>query len=986
MLNHFRRTFTALAALAAFSPVFADTPSFNRTVPNRQAEVRQEIHQQFPKLNAPNVTYQMTGLPGGLSFDATKRLVTGDAKKAGSWNATYTATDANGVTTRAYPVFTVSPAGTSTSLVMGGMGSLPSNAQMIEPVDTTQTTSVTVNAGVAVTFEGVSDGGKNPLWTFSDTQTTVSGFGPLQHTFQAAGDYTVTFGIAPDINYESSSVTLQVHVNGALPAPTIASFTASPTSLLVGQSTTLSWSVTNATSLSLSNVGTVTGTSSVQSPTATTTYVLTAQNGSGTTTASTTVSVAPVVVTLTPKPTSVAPGSATVFSASVSGAVNTAVDWSASGGSLSATTGASVTWTAPASGGPFTITAASAALPSRTDAGTVSLSGSAPVITASPTSQTVTAGATATFSVSATGGGTLAYQWRKNGTDIAGASSATYTTPATQTTDSGSTFLAVVSNAYGSATSASATLTVNPATPTAPTITTQPASRTVAVNQTATFSVVVSGTSPFTYQWRKNGSAIPGATASTYTTPPAQASDTGSTFNVVVSNSVGSANSINATLTVLTSGTAPSITVQPQGKTVSPGQTATFSVTATGTAPLSYQWKKGGVDIPGATASSYTTPATQTSDNGSTYTVVITNPFGGATSSAATLTVVSSAVMVWKRDIVYLGGKEIAEVESTGAVHTTLVDHLGSPRLVVGAGGAIESEQKYLPFGEALDRSGSLTTLKGFTNHEQTDPSGLIYMQARFYGPMYHRFLSPDPARDQHFEQTQSWNIYSYVQNNPVMKFDPTGEGGFWAGVWDGIKSYPGQVWQTVRHPIQTAERQQAQRMASVDKHGFVGAVAREAGKEFVKALPSGGQLLAAGQAAVQASGGDTHGAGKTLGGQLASDVTTLATAYAGAKLGSLGGAGAAGGEATAGAGKVETVLQGIDDVGAKVQMNPLNPATLQEVNATIKLPDGRSVNVRVETHPIPGSNGQPVRHGNVDVLAPAKNKTVLIRKRYIEN
>lgn len=49
-------------------------------------------------------------------------------------------------------------------------------------------------------------------------------------------------------------------------------------------------------------------------------------------------------------------------------------------------------------------------------------------------------------------------------------------------------------------------------------------------------------------------------------------------------------------------------------------------------------------------------------------------------------------------------------------------------------------------------------------------------MQARFYLPMYGRFASPDPARDQHFEETQSWNIYSYVRNNPVMMTDPTGE------------------------------------------------------------------------------------------------------------------------------------------------------------------------------------------------------------------
>ena len=48
-------------------------------------------------------------------------------------------------------------------------------------------------------------------------------------------------------------------------------------------------------------------------------------------------------------------------------------------------------------------------------------------------------------------------------------------------------------------------------------------------------------------------------------------------------------------------------------------------------------------------------------------------------------------------------------------------------------------------------------------------------MQARFYAPWYGRFLSPDPARDQHFEETQSWNIYSYVRNQPTMMIDPTG-------------------------------------------------------------------------------------------------------------------------------------------------------------------------------------------------------------------
>ena len=83
----------------------------------------------------------------------------------------------------------------------------------------------------------------------------------------------------------------------------------------------------------------------------------------------------------------------------------------------------------------------------------------------------------------------------------------------------------------------------------------------------------------------------------------------------------------------------PLITTQPVSQTVGVGQTATFVVAATGAAPLSYQWQKNGVNIAGATAASYTTPATTTSDSGSTFGVLVSNTAGTVTSSAATLTV-----------------------------------------------------------------------------------------------------------------------------------------------------------------------------------------------------------------------------------------------------------------------------------------------------------------------------------------------------------
>jgi hypothetical protein len=114
------------------------------------------------------------------------------------------------------------------------------------------------------------------------------------------------------------------------------------------------------------------------------------------------------------------------------------------------------------------------------------------------------------------------------------------------------------------------------------------------------------------------------------------------TASVRVSSQVGSV-TVPVTLTIRSTATvAPSITTQPASQTVSAGQTATFRVTATGTAPLSYQWRKNGAAISGPGSSSYTTPATTTADNGSTFSVVVTNSAGSATSNSATLTVTST--------------------------------------------------------------------------------------------------------------------------------------------------------------------------------------------------------------------------------------------------------------------------------------------------------------------------------------------------------
>src|SRR5438128_754898 len=275
-----------------------------------------------------------------------------------------------------------------------------------------------------------------------------------------------------------------------------------------------------------------------------------------------------------------------------------------------------------------------------------------PAIATQPTTVTITAGETATFTVVAMGPAPLNYHWQKNDVDIAGANSATYTTPAAVPEDNGSRFRVVVSNSAGSVTSDAATLSVS-TNPLAPLITAQPTDQMVVAGQTATFTVVAKSTRPLSYQWQKNAVAMSDATAVSYTTPATTPADNGSRFRVVASNSAGSVTSHAATLSVTASPVAPSITAQPASQTVASGQIATFTVSATGTSPLSYQWQKNNANITGATSATYNTPATTTADSGSEFHVAVSNPARHLTSNTVTLTVktpVKTDVLTYHND------------------------------------------------------------------------------------------------------------------------------------------------------------------------------------------------------------------------------------------------------------------------------------------------------------------------------------------------
>lgn len=305
-------------------------------------------------------------------------------------------------------------------------------------------------------------------------------------------------------------------------------------------------------------------------------------------------------------------------------------------GSISGTTSNSLTInpvTALDVASDYNVIVSGACLPSDTSNNVSLTVDLAPSIITEPTDQTICAGNSASFSVTAIGTG-LTYQWRKgnvtisNGGSFSGANSSTLTINPATISDPATNYNVIVSGTCGSNdTSVFVALNVN----TSPIIITEPVNQTACTGTSVSFDVTVVGTG-LTYQWRKgnvnliNGGSISGANSNTVTINPVLISDISTNYNVIVSGvcmpndtSVFVSLDVNSTL---------SINTQPVNITTCEGNTVSFIVGASG-AGLSYQWRKGSVDlinggnVSGVTNDTLTFTSVDLSDNASTYNVVI---------------------------------------------------------------------------------------------------------------------------------------------------------------------------------------------------------------------------------------------------------------------------------------------------------------------------------------------------------------------------
>ncbi|MFO0974391.1 MAG: immunoglobulin domain-containing protein [Phycisphaerae bacterium] len=258
-------------------------------------------------------------------------------------------------------------------------------------------------------------------------------------------------------------------------------------------------------------------------------------------------------------------------------------------------------------------------------------------ITQQPVGTTACAGAPLNLSIGATGDAPLSFQWKRNGQDVPGATSATLHVQSASSSDSGN-YTCVVTNPCGSLTSAAAVVSFS----SAPIVTTQPAAdQTVCIGRSFSLVVAVPATPVVTFQWKKNGNIIPGATTATFSRSSAATSDAG-TYTCLLQNVCGSIETSPAMVDVRP---ALVITSQPANQVGCLGGTAHFTIGVNLPEDSRFRWRKGttelvsGPNISGIDTATLTLTNLAASSAASNYNCLVAGPCNTLTSNSAGLRV-----------------------------------------------------------------------------------------------------------------------------------------------------------------------------------------------------------------------------------------------------------------------------------------------------------------------------------------------------------
>jgi alpha-tubulin suppressor-like RCC1 family protein len=216
-----------------------------------------------------------------------------------------------------------------------------------------------------------------------------------------------------------------------------------------------------------------------------------------------------------------------------------------------------------------------------------------------------------------------------------------------------------------------------------------PASLTALPGETATFGFTASG-GLLSFQWYRDGRAIPGATATTLVLDNVQSWE-GGAYHVVATNYLGSTASAVATLTI-----SPGVSLDRTRVALRPGEALSLVATANGDGPLSYLWKKDGVPLPGATASTFARASMTVADSGA-YMVEVTDGQGFVARRAAFVVVAPAASQIWAHGAPLRGPYTLPALTSDVVA---LANGANSYSAVSSGGVALKFDGTVVPFGD----------------------------------------------------------------------------------------------------------------------------------------------------------------------------------------------------------------------------------------------------------------------------------------------
>ncbi|MES2388976.1 MAG: LamG-like jellyroll fold domain-containing protein, partial [Bacteroidota bacterium] len=425
--------------------------------------------------------------------------------------------------------------------------------------------------------------------------------------------------------------------------------------------------------------------------------------------------------------------------------------WSPADG-LSATTGNSVVAT-PTATTTYSLTVTNAGGCSNVITQALTIS-SPPAITLQPLARSVCANESTSFSVSATGSGTLTYQWQiRNGAGswsnvsnggtspaYSGATSATLSMATAPGSFTDNSFRCIVSGSCTpAATSNAALLEMNSASAASVSISADLGTTVCNAEQVTLTATPLNGGNAPTYKWYLNGSEVPGQTAASYTTPAISVSGTNVYCELTSSSSCATLGVVTSnTLTFTTTGSlTSSVSLIGSSSPVCPATPVTFTAAATsngGNAPL-YQFKVNGSNVgTNSTVNTYTTSSLLAGD---IVTVLLTPSRGCASASTSSgITVSPAAVTVAVTVISNISGSTCG----SSAIYTANITNGGvSPALQWYKNGSLVSGQTATTYTDAAATAGD-------DIYVVMSPAGTCYAGSLTSSTYILRGLNPVPA------------------------------------------------------------------------------------------------------------------------------------------------------------------------------------------------------------------------------------------------